>query len=130
MRTRHVLPLLLSGLVSSLAVGCVAGDGDGSEASEADLNEAAKVEVIFSPAASPAQSHVARIAAEVDRAQSSIDIAIYSYSDANITARLAAAAARGVKIRVIYEVGGNDSRSDHVDTTTSGKLEAAGADVR
>ena len=76
------------------------------------------------------RQHLNKIAEEIDRAQTSIDIAMYSYSDANVTARLTAAAQRGVKLRFIYEDGGLDSRAANPQTTTSMKLENAGADVR
>ncbi|MBX3205974.1 MAG: hypothetical protein KF764_12960 [Labilithrix sp.] len=89
----------------------------------------AEVEVVFSPQPASA-SHLVKVAAEIDRAQSSIDIAMYSYSDANITARLTAAAQRGVAIRFLYESGGKDSRAANPQTTTSMRLENAGADVR
>jgi phosphatidylserine/phosphatidylglycerophosphate/cardiolipin synthase-like enzyme len=91
--------------------------------------EASQVEVVFSPQPT-ASSHLAKIAGEIERATTSIDIAMYSYSDANITAKLAAAAQRGVKIRFIYEDAGGDNRAANRETTTSMKLENAGADVR
>lgn len=88
-----------------------------------------KVEVIFSPQPTES-SHLARIAREIDGAQSSIDIAIYSYSDANLTARIQAAVQRGVKVRFIYEAAGADSRAANPTQTTSARVENAGADVR
>jgi phosphatidylserine/phosphatidylglycerophosphate/cardiolipin synthase-like enzyme len=88
-----------------------------------------KVDVIFSPQATES-SHLARIAREIDSAQSSIDIAIYSYSDANLTARIQAAVQRGVKVRFIYEAGSADSRAANPAQTTSARVENAGADVR
>ena len=55
---------------------------------------ASGVEVVFSP--QPAESsHLARIARAIDAAQSSIDIAMYSYSDAKIASALAAPSSAG-----------------------------------
>lgn len=91
-----------------------------------------KVDVIFSPAPSDA-SHLVRIAKEIDAAQKTIDVAIYSYSDAKISAALAAAVDRGVKVRFIFEEGGNQQRAGDLAAraaTTAGKLEVNGVDVR
>jgi phosphatidylserine/phosphatidylglycerophosphate/cardiolipin synthase-like enzyme len=88
-------------------------------------------EVIFSPAPADA-SHLVRIAKEIDLAQKSIDIAIYSYSEAKISEALARAVARGVKVRFVFNDGGADSREAVASPpkTTSGKLEQAGVNVR
>jgi phosphatidylserine/phosphatidylglycerophosphate/cardiolipin synthase-like enzyme len=91
-----------------------------------------KVEVIFSPAPSDA-SHLVRIAKEIDAAQKTVDVAIYSYSDAKISAALAAAVDRGVKVRFIFEEGGVQQRAGDLAAraaTTAGKLEGNGIDVR
>ena len=88
-------------------------------------------EVIFSPA--PAEtSHLVRIAKEIDLAQKSVDIAIYSYSDAGIGAALARATARGVKVRFVFNDAGDDSRqaAAALAGTKSGKLEQSGVNVR
>lgn len=87
--------------------------------------------VTFSPSA-PETSHLTKIVGEIERAQASIDIAIYSYSDAKITAALASAVGRGVKVRIVYEDAGEHQRADAAAraSTTSMKLETAGADVR
>ncbi|MBS1121998.1 MAG: phospholipase D/Transphosphatidylase [Deltaproteobacteria bacterium] len=92
----------------------------------------AKIEVIFSPQPA-AQSHNARIAKLVHDAQQSVDIAMYSYSDAGIAAALADATARGVKVRFLFETAGEDkSLTDPAAraASRSGKLEAVGVDVR
>ena len=86
-------------------------------------------EVIFSPAPADA-SHLVRIAKEIDLAQKSVDIAIYSYSDAGISAALARATARGVKVRFVFNDAGDNSRQATPATTTSGKLESIGVNVR
>lgn len=122
-----LVPVLL-GLVSTLSIACAA-DLDDTDASESDLTRAAKVDVIFSPQPSES-SHLARIAKEIDSAQESIDILIYSFSDATITAKLQAAKQRGVKVRFIYEDAGEHARAADPQATTSGRLENAGADVR
>ncbi|HEY4183359.1 MAG TPA: phospholipase D-like domain-containing protein [Kofleriaceae bacterium] len=92
----------------------------------------AKIDVIFSPQAA-ADSHNARIAQMIRGAQTSVDIAIYSYSDAGIAAALSDAVARGVKIRFLYEVAGEDkSITDEAarKASKSGKIEGQGIDVR
>lgn len=88
-------------------------------------------EVIFSPAPAEA-SHLVRIAKEIDLAQRSVDIAIYSYSDAGIAAALARATARGVKVRFVFNDAGDDSRQAvaALAGTKSGKLEQSGVNVR
>lgn len=88
-------------------------------------------EVIFSPA--PAESsHLVRIAQEIDLAQKSIDIAIYSYSDAKIGEALARAAARGVKCRFVFNDAPDDARLpvESQGASKSGKLESNGVNVR
>jgi len=88
-------------------------------------------EVIFSPAPAEA-SHLVRIAKEIDQAKTSVDIAIYSYSDAKITDALARAVARGVKVRFVYNDAPTDARLSAalLASSTSGKLEASGVNVR
>jgi phosphatidylserine/phosphatidylglycerophosphate/cardiolipin synthase-like enzyme len=92
----------------------------------------AKIDVVFSPQPA-AESHNARIAQMIKDAQHSVDIAVYSYSDANIASALAAAKQRGVKIRFLFETANDDRKI--VDAAAraaskSGKIEAAGIDVR
>lgn len=88
-------------------------------------------EVIFSPAPSES-SHLVRIAKEIDLAQSSIDIAIYSYSDAKIGDALARAVTRGVKVRFVFNGAPADARVPLASQpgTKSYKLEQAGVNVR
>lgn len=91
-----------------------------------------KVEVVFSPQP-PASSHLARIVREIDMAQSSIDIAMYSYSDAKIAGALAAAVQRGVNVRFVFNEAGPDARLATLAARASsktGKIEASGVDVR
>lgn len=95
--------------------------------------EKAKVrEVIFSPHPA-AESHNAEVARVIGTAKRSLDIAMYSYSDAGIGAALADAVKRGVKVRFIFETASEDRKaatSAALAATKSGKLEAAGVDVR
>jgi phosphatidylserine/phosphatidylglycerophosphate/cardiolipin synthase-like enzyme len=88
-------------------------------------------DVIFSPQPL-ADSHNARVAELIGGAQTSIDIAMYSFSDAGINTALAAAAARGVKIRFLFETANADRKLTGAALTSSrsGRLEAMGIDVR
>ena len=92
----------------------------------------AKIDVVFSPQTS-ANSHNARIAQMIRDAKYTVDIAIYSYSDAAINTALTDAVARGVKVRFLFEdakVDKNVTDPAMLAATKSGKLEAAGIDVR
>jgi phosphatidylserine/phosphatidylglycerophosphate/cardiolipin synthase-like enzyme len=85
-----------------------------------------QAEVIFSPQAYEA-SHLARIRTEIDGAERSIDIAMYSFRDAQLEAALARAVSRGVEVRMIFQ-GANDDRDPN--TSASARLEALGIEVR
>jgi phosphatidylserine/phosphatidylglycerophosphate/cardiolipin synthase-like enzyme len=90
------------------------------------------LDVNFSPKPA-AQSHNARIAQLIRTAQHSLDIAIYSYSDAGIAAALQDRINAGVEIRFIFETANEDRKL--TDPTAranskSGRLEAMGIDVR
>ena len=92
----------------------------------------AKIEVVFSPQPA-ASAHTAKIATLIREATKSVDIAMYSYSDAGIASALADAVTRGVKVRFLFETAGEDKKL--VDpaaraASKSGRLEAAGVDVR
>lgn len=96
------------------------------------VQSGAKIDVIFSPQASP-DGHTARIAQMIKGATKTIDIAIYSYSDAGIASALTDAVARGVKVRFLFETANEDRKI--VDAVAraaskSGKIEAQGIDVR
>jgi phosphatidylserine/phosphatidylglycerophosphate/cardiolipin synthase-like enzyme len=88
-------------------------------------------DVIFSPQPFP-QSHNARVAGIIDGAQRSLDIAMYSFSDAGINTALANAVARGVKVRFLFETAAADRKltGAALASSRSGRLEAAGVDVR
>ncbi len=88
--------------------------------SELEL-ERERSEVIFSPQPPPT-SHNARVAERIAGARRSIDVAMYSFANAEVEAALADAAARGVTIRFIFD--------DAPDKSRSPALEAAGIDVR
>jgi phosphatidylserine/phosphatidylglycerophosphate/cardiolipin synthase-like enzyme len=92
----------------------------------------AKIDVVFSPQPA-ASSHNARIAQMIRDSKFTVDIAMYSYSDAGINAAITDAVIRGVKVRFLFE----DARDDKniidpvmLAATKSGRLEAAGVDVR
>jgi phosphatidylserine/phosphatidylglycerophosphate/cardiolipin synthase-like enzyme len=85
------------------------------------------VEVIFSPQLY-ADSHLPRVAAAIDAAQRSIDVAMYSFRDAGIKEALRRAVGRGVRIRFLFEGAQDDRRS--LAGTTSAQLEEMGIDVR
>jgi len=88
-------------------------------------------DVIFSPQLL-ANSHNARVAELIGGAQTSIDIAMYSFSDAGINTALAAAVGRGVKVRFLFETANADRKLTGAALTSSksGRLEAMGVDVR
>ena len=90
------------------------------------------VKVVFSPQPAWEQSHLAQIVALIDGAQESLDVAMYSYSDAKIGHALERAAARGVNVRFVFETAGEDKSLDGaaLAASKSGRLEAAGVDVR
>lgn len=92
---------------------------------------AARVDVVFSPQPA-ASAHTARVAAWIRGAQRSVDIAMYSLSDADISAALADAVRRGVAVRMLFDTAAEDRKLDLAGRTSSksGKLEAAGVDVR
>ena len=84
-------------------------------------------DVIFSP--QPYESsHLVRVAAEIDEADESLDIAMYSFSDAAIFAAIERALARGVRVRMIFEPASTHRREPQ--GTMSARLEALGVDVR
>ncbi len=84
-------------------------------------------EAIFSPQPYEA-SHLDRVRELIDGAETSLDIAMYSFSDHNILAALEDAADRGVVIRFLFESANGDK--GHPEGTWSAKLEERGIDVR
>jgi hypothetical protein len=91
-----------------------------------------KLDVMFSPLPL-ATSHNARIAQLIRGAQYSIDVAIYSYSDAGISAALKDRVDHGVKVRFIFDTAAEDRKVTDPTAraaTKSGRIEAQGIDVR
>jgi phosphatidylserine/phosphatidylglycerophosphate/cardiolipin synthase-like enzyme len=97
--------------------------GDGGAPGEA--------EVVFSPR-SYEDSHLPRVAAHVASAQRSLDIAMYSYSDARVSQAIEAAAARGVKVRFLFDTAAEDRKltGAALESSKSGRLEKQGVEVR
>ncbi len=88
--------------------------------------EACAADVVFSP--QPwSSSHLARLVTLFDGAARSIDVAIYSFSDAAVRDALARAVARGVTVRVIFQNAPTDAGKP---TSWSAGLEARGMEVR
>jgi phosphatidylserine/phosphatidylglycerophosphate/cardiolipin synthase-like enzyme len=92
----------------------------------------ATTDVIFSPQPTVDKSHLLKIAALIEGARESVDVAIYSFSDSHILDALGAAAKRGVKVRLVFNDAGDHEKLEAAAkaSSMSGKLEAAGVDVR
>jgi phosphatidylserine/phosphatidylglycerophosphate/cardiolipin synthase-like enzyme len=88
-------------------------------------------EVVFSPQPS-ASTHNARVAQHIAGAEHSIDVAIYSFSNAEIREALAAAVNRGVEVRFLYETANDDRRLEGqaLQGSRSAGLENMDIDVR
>jgi phosphatidylserine/phosphatidylglycerophosphate/cardiolipin synthase-like enzyme len=85
------------------------------------------IDVVFSP--QPYESsHLVRVAKLIDSANRSLDIAMYSFSDANISKALQRAVVRGVEVRFLSE----EANADHSKPagSKSAALEALGVNVR
>jgi phosphatidylserine/phosphatidylglycerophosphate/cardiolipin synthase-like enzyme len=96
---------------------------------EAQLGK--ELTAVFSP--QPYEmSHLPQVAELIDGAQHSLDVAMYSYSDAGIGDALGRAVDRGVKVRFIFETANADKNLDasELGSSKSGRLEAMGVDVR
>lgn len=88
---------------------------------------AVAADVVFSP--QPwSTSHLARLVTLFDGAERSIDVAIYSFSDAAVRDALARAVARGVSVRLVFENAAAD-RSKGA-SSWSASLEDRGIEVR
>jgi phosphatidylserine/phosphatidylglycerophosphate/cardiolipin synthase-like enzyme len=87
----------------------------------------ASADVVFSPQPYE-QSHLARVTQLINGAQRSIDLALYSFSDAKIAAALGEAVKRGVSVRLLFEPANADHGSPA--GTLSAKYEDLGVDVR
>jgi phosphatidylserine/phosphatidylglycerophosphate/cardiolipin synthase-like enzyme len=82
---------------------------------------------VFSPQPL-ATSHLTKIASSIDEAERSIDIGIYSLRNTAVLEAMRRAAARGVKIRVVFD-GASVDRA-RLAGSTSAKLEDMGIEVR
>ena len=93
--------------------------------------QAKKRSVIFSPQAAD-KTHAVEVAKIIGTAKESIDIAMYSYSDAGIHKALEEAVKRGVKVRMVFETASEDRKLTGTALTNSksGRLETIGVDVR
>lgn len=109
----YVGPVAFRQLVAAVEGEC-AGRGD-------------QAEVIFSPQEYE-DSHLAAVAAAIDEATISIDIAMYSFRDSGISDAIERAIDRGVVVRMIFETA-NEDRSDP-EGSASARLEEMGVDVR
>jgi phosphatidylserine/phosphatidylglycerophosphate/cardiolipin synthase-like enzyme len=91
----------------------------------------ANATVVFSPQAY-AQSHAAKIVEQIKGAKKSIDVAMYSFSDSAVREALAAAVARGVKVRFVFETASEDMGATGAElaATKSAQLEKLGINVR
>ncbi len=109
---KYVGPAVMKRLASTVEDRCAAGDGAAA---------------IFSPMPY-AESHLTRIAALIDGAAGSIDIAQYNLTDSGVLKALGAAVKRGVKVRFLSE----DAHADAAKPagTKSAALEALGVNVR
>jgi phosphatidylserine/phosphatidylglycerophosphate/cardiolipin synthase-like enzyme len=112
-------------------VGAVTLDRLVAYAKAKGLLGAGNIEVVFSPQA-PESTHTVKVAQLIAQARKSVDIAMYSFSDAGISAALQAATARGVKVRFIFETATDDRRlaADALTNSKSAQLEKRGVDVR
>jgi phosphatidylserine/phosphatidylglycerophosphate/cardiolipin synthase-like enzyme len=96
------------------------------------VNAGPTISVIFSPQVAP-NTHTAKAAQWIRAAQHSVDVAMYSWSDADVGAALTEAAARGVEVRMLFETANDDRKILDLTARTatkSGRLEKAGIDVR
>lgn len=88
-------------------------------------------DVIFSPQPYY-QSHNVAVAQAIDAAQTSLDIAMYSFSDEGIYDALEAAVQRGVSVRFLFETAAEDRKKTGaaLASTRSARLEKMGINVR
>lgn len=111
----YVGPTALSKLASKGGGYCPSGDYPSGE-------------VIMSPQPTRDTSHLARAVQLIDGAKKSLDVAMYSFSDALILDALGRAKQRGVSVRFLFEPARDDAKAPA--GTTSAKIEAKGIDVR
>jgi phosphatidylserine/phosphatidylglycerophosphate/cardiolipin synthase-like enzyme len=87
--------------------------------------------VVFSPQPY-ADSHVIDIADAIDGAERSVDVLMYSFSDAGVLAALDRAKDRGVDVRFLFDPASKDKSKtgSALAATMSAKIEQLGIDVR
>jgi len=73
-------------------------------------------------------SHLQRVAAQIEAATVSIDVAMYSFRDSRILDALEGAVNRGVSVRMLFQTASEDRKAP--DGTWSAALEDAGIEVR
>jgi phosphatidylserine/phosphatidylglycerophosphate/cardiolipin synthase-like enzyme len=112
------------------ASACVGSTSDESLSGESNLGQSS-IEVVFSPQAADS-THMKRIAKMIDEAKTSVDVAMYSYSDAEIGRALRDAEARGVHVRFVFDTARKEKlkTGQELLSTKSGRLEQDGVDVR
>jgi phosphatidylserine/phosphatidylglycerophosphate/cardiolipin synthase-like enzyme len=90
-----------------------------------------QLDVVFSPQPY-ANSHNVRVAGLIDGAEHSLDIAMYSYSDARISTAIESAVDRGVKVRFIFDTAYADRSltGSSFENSSSARLERQGVNVR
>ncbi len=86
-----------------------------------------EADTVFSPR-SYFDSHIDRIVDELEKAEHSIDIAMYSISDSRAISAIGDAVERGVTVRLLFD----SANGDHLNTagSRSAQLEDLGVDVR
>ena len=84
-------------------------------------------QVVFSPQ-EYADSHLTRVKAAIENTEETIDIAMYSFRDADLRDALENAVQRGVGVRILFHTASSDRKSPA--GTWSAALEDAGIEVR
>lgn len=114
----------------ALAAACASGEPDDVPHVLARDSPAGSTDVIFSPQPA-AHSHNKRVEQLIDRAERTLDVAMYSFSDAGVHDALAAAVERGVEVRLLLDTASEDRKltGAALQTSKSGRLEQAGVDV-
>jgi hypothetical protein len=105
--------------------------GYAAESGYLDEVEGRSAEVIFSPQPIE-ESHNARVAEWIAAAEQSLDIMMYSFSDAGMNKALGDAVKRGVKVRFLFDTAAEDKKltGSALASSKSGQLEQKGVDVR
>ncbi|HEX3047918.1 MAG TPA: phospholipase D-like domain-containing protein [Bacillota bacterium] len=94
---------------------------------QAAYNPVGPISVTFSPQ-SELQGYLSELTSIIDGSRSTLEIALYGFDDLQLYNALNRAAARGVRIRMLYEGAATDRQEN--SGTLSHQLEAIGIDVR